>query len=369
MALFSVAALAMAVGTALVVSSADVLATRNYTTGAQVHLAAESAIAEALQTVNGPGVVDFRRDVVRRWRALWGPGPRRFAAAADFAYTVSAEVEPGDPSDGGRFVATATGPEGARRVVAATVVRVALPATSPGALLLTAAPPARTHLGRGRFSIDGNDHDLEGRPAPGPPVLGIATRTAEAAERATAGLDAAGLAAIRGVGYAPRAASASSSPAAPSARHLDRILETLRARRGVVTERRSRFQGNVSFGSRGAPAITELANDDGVTLRGGRVSGAGILIVAGDLTVAGTLTFDGLVIVEGLTTVEGDATVQGSLWTGDLRLARGTVTVRYSSAGLGLAGAVAAGSALPAPVVVTSLVDCPQIALRARVCR
>src|SRR5262245_12278780 len=61
-------------------SIANTLATRNYRGAAQVHLVAESAISQALQTANGPGVMNFQNDVVAQWETLYGSAPRPFAA-------------------------------------------------------------------------------------------------------------------------------------------------------------------------------------------------------------------------------------------------------------------------------------------------
>jgi len=64
----------------------------------------------------------------------------------------------------------------------------------------------------------------------------------------------------------------------------------------------------------------------------------------------------------GAVTVTGNATFYGSLWTNDLNLrVGGSAVAKYSSAALSLANAVGGGGALPAPLQVTSLVDCAQL--------
>src|SRR5216117_607420 len=73
-------------------------------------------ISHALQVVNGPGVVNFQNDVVGNWGTLFGTGTRSFGPVAGYAYTVSAAADPADVVNAGRFVATATGLEGARNV-------------------------------------------------------------------------------------------------------------------------------------------------------------------------------------------------------------------------------------------------------------
>ena len=72
MALFTMAALLVAATGALLVGASDVRATRNYRGAAQVHFVAESAILDAMQTVNGPGTVNFQNEIVNNWSALWG---------------------------------------------------------------------------------------------------------------------------------------------------------------------------------------------------------------------------------------------------------------------------------------------------------
>src|SRR2546430_3043005 len=54
--------------------ASDVRATRNYRGAAQVHFVAESAILDAMQTVNGPGTVNFQNEIVNNWSALWEIG-------------------------------------------------------------------------------------------------------------------------------------------------------------------------------------------------------------------------------------------------------------------------------------------------------
>src|SRR5437773_1283190 len=133
LAMFALTTIVVASTSALLIASADIRATRNYRQASQVHFAAESAIAHALQVVNGPGVVNFQNDVVGNWGTLFGTGTRSFGPVAGYAYTVSAAADPADVVNAGRFVATATGLEGARNVVVARVVRSNIPATSPAA--------------------------------------------------------------------------------------------------------------------------------------------------------------------------------------------------------------------------------------------
>src|SRR5438874_11996208 len=72
LALLSMITLLLAAAAGLLVGSADVSAMRNYRGAGQVHFVAESGVSEALQTGNGPGVINFLYDVVRQWALLLG---------------------------------------------------------------------------------------------------------------------------------------------------------------------------------------------------------------------------------------------------------------------------------------------------------
>src|SRR5437879_10875966 len=110
LALFALTTIAMALTSALLVASSDIRATRNYREASQVHFVAESAIAHAMQIVNGPGVVNFQNDVVTQWTTLFGIAPRTFGPSSGYSYTVSSFVDPTNLVNSGSFIATATGP-------------------------------------------------------------------------------------------------------------------------------------------------------------------------------------------------------------------------------------------------------------------
>src|SRR5438034_8483378 len=137
LALFAMTTLLVVAASALLVGSADIRATRNYREASQVHFVADSAIAHAMQVVNGPGVVSFQNDVVTPWPTLFGSAALTFGPVGGYAYTVFAVSDPTDPVNWGRFVATATGPEGVRNVVAARVNRSNIPTAAPGAIYLS----------------------------------------------------------------------------------------------------------------------------------------------------------------------------------------------------------------------------------------
>src|SRR5262249_34388789 len=132
-----------------------VVATRNYRDALQAHIVAESAIFEAVQLINGPGVANFQNDIVDEWSTTYGPS-RTFASLDGFEYTVSATQDATDPRNKGFLIATATGyrhnathvavnANATNRVVAAIVRSTAPPGNgsqgTPGAVYLANDAP------------------------------------------------------------------------------------------------------------------------------------------------------------------------------------------------------------------------------------
>jgi hypothetical protein len=371
-ALFALATLTVTASTSLLVGGAGLRATRNYRGATQVHFAAESAISEAVQAINGPGVVHFENDVVTPWGTLWGTSARSFALGG-FTYTVTPFATPGNAANAGRLLATATGTEGVRNTVVATVLRSNIPSTAPGAIYLATDDPTNATFNGNAFAIDGNDHNYTGGAGPAPPVPGISTRNDGNTQEAINSLGGGQSDNVTGLGYSvgpPIVPSVKTSPAAPSTAQLDQIAADILARPGVVTNSNNQINGNATFGTTVTPQITYFNGAGGVTIKAnGNASGAGIMIVEGDLTIKGNLNFKGLIIVRGRTQVIGDtevtgnATVYGSIWTNDINLVvGGSAIVFYSTQALALANQVGGGGALPSPIAVTALADCAQLA-------
>ena len=379
LALFAMTTLLVVAASALLVGSADIRATRNYREASQVHFVAESAIAHAMQVVNGPGVVDFQNDVVTPWPTLFGSAALTFGPVGGYAYTVSAFSDPTDPINWGRFVATATGPEGVRNIVAARVNRSNIPTTAPGAIYLSQDGRTDSTFNGDGFKIDGNDHLYTGGLAsPNHPVPGLSTRNDTNTQEAINSLSSGQRDNVLGLGFiagSPAVPSILTSPVAPSVAQLNQFAADLVARPGVVIINDSSIHGNTTFGTETNPQITYFNNSSGVVMGNGNASGAGIMIVEGDLTIQGSLEFKGLVIVRGRTRVDGtttdtgNATIYGSLLTNDVNLTvGGSVLVNYSSQALGLANQASGGMALPAPVQLASLIDCSQAVAGAAGC-
>ncbi|TMA38829.1 MAG: hypothetical protein E6J79_05445 [Deltaproteobacteria bacterium] len=370
MALFTMAALLVAVTGALLVGSSDIRATRNYRGAAQVHFAAESAILDALQTVNGPGVVNFQNEIVNNWTTLWGASSRNFGPFSGFTYNVN--VYSGTtPANDGRFVATATGIEGVKNVVVANVTRSNVPSTAPGAIYLVNDAPTDSTFNGNAFTVDGNDHRFAGGMGTAPPVPGISTRNATNTTETITSLTATQDDNVTGLGFSmgpPIVPSVWTSPVAPSIAQLNQIITDILARRGnppnPPDDNTSNINANQVYGTPANPQITHLTANN--VHMNGNASGCGIMVVEGDLTINGDFDFVGLMIVRGQTTfstsITGNATIYGSLWTEDLNLTvGGSAVVNYSSDALALANQSTGGGALPALIKVTSIADCAEL--------
>jgi hypothetical protein len=365
-ALITLATLLLTASTGLLVGSAGVRSTRSFRGASQVHFVAESAVSEAVQRINGPGVVHWKNDVVDNWGAYW-TGTKGFGPLAGFTYDATVWATPGNEADTGRITAVATGSEGVRNVVVANVLRTNIPATAPGAIYLAADATTNSNFSGNAFLVDGNDRNYSGGAGPGAPIPGISTRTDPNTQEAVDSLSGGQLDNVTGLGFAagpPMVPSVRTSPSAPSTTQVGQIIDDLLARPGVVTWPDSQVNGNDHFGTEAAPQITHFPGD--ITIKGnGNADGAGIMIVDGDLTIKGTLDFKGLILVRGRTQVVGDteftgnATIYGSVWTNDINLVvGGSAVIQYSTEALALANAVGGGGALPSPIRVTSLVDC-----------
>lgn len=374
-AIFSIAVLLISAAGALLVGSADMGATRNYRGSQQAHSVAESAIAEALQSVNNPGVTNFAGQV-GNIRNNYPAGGRAFAPLNGFFYTVNASPAPGDPTNRGTLSATATGPEGTTNVVVANVFRAALP-VAPGAIYLATNNPTASTFDGDSFLIDGKDTKYSDHSAgTAQPVPGIATRTDANTTATKNSLSTQQDDNVQGLGYqtgSPPTPSIFTSPAAPDISQMNAIINALLAQ--PSPPRNECPTGNcLSYGSTSAPLISHLGTSGqvGTFKLTGNIDGDGILIVEGDLTILGNFSFNGLILVRGQfqigqvqtalqTEIGGSANIYGSVWTQNIKLdVHGNAQVHYSSEALQLANSISGGQ-LPTPLQVQSLADCAQV--------
>ena len=367
--LFAIATLLMVAAAGLNIGSSSVQATRNFRGASRVHMVAEAGISEALQIINGPGVINMQNDVVTPWGGIYGSTNKSFSPHGGFSYYVTTAASATDPVNSGRLVAKAYGPEGEFNAVVASVTRSDVPSTAPGAIYLATDDPTNASFQGNAFAVDGNDHNYTGGYGPYPPVPGISTRNASNTAEAINSLNGGQMDNVTGLNFSagpPIVPSISTSPAAPTSSMLSTMIDDILASSGVQPFSDSNINGMMTFGTTAAPQITYFNNASGVTIKGnGNASGAGILIVEGDFTIQGTLEFKGLILVRGKTSVEadttvtGNATVYGSLWTSDLNLnVGGSAIVYYSTQALALADQVIPSGALPAALKVTQIADC-----------
>jgi hypothetical protein len=376
-ALFTLVALAVMVSVGTLIGGSNTRATRNYREASQSQFVAESAIAQALQTVNSTsGVRNFQTDVVQAWPTMWGSGTRTFATQGGYTYSVTAAASAGNPQNAGRFVATADGTEGTHRVIAASVIRDSVPG-SAGAIYLSSNNATDATFNGDAFSVNGNDRNLNGTAGSRPPVPGIATRNDTNTNEARNSLSNQQKDDVQGLGYmagSPPTPSIMTAGSAPSVTQMNQLINDLLALGPTYVDTVSGTQitGNKTYGTTTTPRITHF-DGGGLTIGAGTVDGAGIMIVEGDLKVLGTFSFDGLILVRGttqigndvtggLTDITGNATLYGSLWSENLNLkVSGSAVVSYSSQALALANQASNYTSLPAMLKMTSLADCNQV--------
>jgi len=369
LALLSMVTLLLAAATGMLVGSAGMSAMRNYRGAGQVHFVAESGISEALQRINGTGVINIQNDVVNQWTAVWGSSSHGFAPLSGFSYVVTPTATVGNTANAGRLMATGSGIESVKNIVVANVIRSNIPSTAPGAIYLASDQSTNATFTGNAFGVDGNDHNYTGGAGPGGPVPGISTRNDSNTQEAINSLSAVQKDNVTGYGYSngpPIVPSIYTSPAAPSTAMLNAMINDILAKPRPPDDNSTQINGNATYGTTAAPQITHFTGNGGVTIKAnGNAQGAGIMIVEGNLTIQGNFNFKGLILVRGTTQVTdftGNCTIYGSVWTEDIQLqVAGSAIVDYSTQALALANQVSGGGTLPAPLKITSLVDCSEV--------
>jgi hypothetical protein len=109
-------------------------ATANYKGASQIHFVAESGISHAVQNINATGTTHFQNQIVNDWPNRFGTDAKSMGALPGFTYTVTVEPNGVNPSQRGRIISTATGPDNYRNVVVAEVARTNNLSTAPGAV-------------------------------------------------------------------------------------------------------------------------------------------------------------------------------------------------------------------------------------------
>ena len=318
----------------------DLNVSRNYSSGAQALLSAESGLLHAQKVLSDSGVVRFNVDVVPYWSTIFASGPVAVPGYPSLTYTVTASNDPVNPTRFMLLAAEGTAPNESRRTVEA---RLALAgAFTPGAIYLP-DPNVSSRFNGNSFLVDGNNHTIDGTVIPNQQVPGIATSTAAAATAVADELNPVQKNNVIGLGGIESVLPAGGPDVA---RIRDEIVPLIIGQQGIAIN--PNLHGNDVFGTIGAPQITYFTND--ATLNG-TIDGAGILVVDGGLTITGNLRFVGLVIVRGstdITSVSGNSILLGALWTTDLRLqVGGSASVNYSLDALNLVMNIGTGNLLP----------------------
>src|SRR6185436_10399080 len=113
LAIFTIAALLVAITGALMTGASNSKAAWNYKGASQVHFVAEAGLSDALQNINATGAIHYQNDVVTPWTSRWPNAyfPRSFSTLPGYTYTVTT-VAGANPQNNGRLVSTAIGPDG-----------------------------------------------------------------------------------------------------------------------------------------------------------------------------------------------------------------------------------------------------------------
>jgi hypothetical protein len=373
--LFAIATLLMVAAAGLNIGSSSVQATRNFRGASRVHMVAEAGISEALQIINGPGVINLQNDVVAPWGGVYGSSNKTFSPHAGFSYYVSPVASTTNPANAGRLVAKAYGPEGEFNAVVASVIRSDVPSTAPGAIYLANDSQTDATFQGNAFAVDGNDHNYTGGYGPNPPVPGISTRNASNTQEAINSLNNAQKDNVTGLNYSsgpPIVPSISTSPAAPTATMLSTMIDDILA--GPPADSRERREpdqrhGDVRDDGRAGDHLLQQRRrrrDQGQRQRQrrrhhdrrGRPHHPGIARLQGPDPGARQDERRG-----GHDRHRATRPVYGSLWTSDLNLnVGGSAIVYYSTQALALADQVIPSGALPAALKVTQIADCALVA-------
>ena len=371
-AVFTSAALLVAITGALVAGSANSKAAWNYKAASQAHFVAESAISHALQTINAIGCVNYQNEIVNTWGTMFGSSAKTFTSLPGYTYTV-ANSAGSTPASSGRLVATATQRDASNNVMAtntvvANIVRDNNPSTAPGALYLATDNATNATFHGNAFTVDGNDRTLAGGVGSGISVAGITTRNASNTNEIITSLSANQCDNVLGYGYQPGppiVPSVATSPSGATVAQVDAMISSLSTTNCPCTQINNSC--NCAFGDPYAhpPQCTVTQFGDGgdnQVKNNGHIDGCGVMIVNGNLDIQGNVTFRGLIIVKGSLTVTGSALVYGSVWTDGLNLTvGGNAQVYYSSEAMQLANNVFPTGTIAAPMRIVTMADCAQL--------
>ncbi len=372
-AVFTIAALLVAITGALVTSSANSKAAWNYKAASQAHFVAESGISHAMQTINAIGCINYQNEIVNNWSTMFGTTSKSFSPLSGYSYTVTNAVG-ATPASTGRLVATATQLDASNNVMAtntvvANIIRDNNPSTAPGAIYLASDNATNASFTGNSFTVDGNDHTLAGGPGTGISIPGISTRNASNTNEAVASLNGGQLDNVLGYGYngssSPITPSITTSPSAPTIAQINQMIadmSTTNCNCGPQVNNSCGCNFGDPYSTPPACTVTSFPASNVQIKNNGNIDGCGVMIVNGNLDIQGNVTFRGLIIVKGTLDVTGSALVYGSVWTQGVQLGvGGNGQVYYSSQAMQLANNVFPTGTINAPMKIYSMADCAEL--------
>ena len=327
--IFVVAVLLTLTGAGLLFSGLDLKLTSSLKTGTIALQIADTGIQHALAII--PAGTSFSysspTEIVPSTPHPTIPG---------YSYSVTAVNTAGNSQ--AILTSTATGPNGAKKVVLAYIGRgsFGLGATSlPG----STAANTETNFSGTSFTINGNDNCNVAPAVPGIVVTDPALAT-EITNNTTSdgGLASNQINLVTGAGGSPSVATIQ-----PLSQTVSQIADAY-LNLSHTDLAGGHYSSNAEWGTSASPRITRITGDADIQ---GTIEGYGVLIVDGELEVQGNFTFHGLVIARGDIQVEvtGNAGIYGSLMIGESATSdagyeldvRGNAHVRYDSCTLAAA--------------------------------
>lgn len=352
LALFVMVILSLLTGAMLLFAGINLKTTAHWKTGVTTLQAADAGIHHALEVVSLGHVFSYWTKTTLLSSVPFENG---------HSYTVDVINDPASPNGDTRAIltSTATGPNGAKRVVVAYIKRgnFGLGATSlPGSL----APNTETNFSGDTFTINGYDRCNAAPAVPAIMVTDPALVTEITNNTSTDG----GLTVGQFDNVIGPGANNSVRATAPPDKSVLQYATDYLAQPGVVTLPGATYGGNDHWGTNGQARITHVTDDVRIA---GTIDGHGVLILDGALHVSGDFVFNGLVILrgEGEIRATGNARIYGAVLIAENHTQdsdyeldiRGTVNIQYDSCALAAAEGWAPLPKLPKIVAWTERVS------------
>lgn len=291
------------IGGGLIFSGINLKTTSHLQTGDTALHAADAGVQHTLAVIPLGGAFPYGTETTVLNDVSFGPG--------GYAYSTTVKNDPSSPGGNTRAIVTSTalGPDGAKKVVVAYIVRGSY---GLGAVSLpeSAAPFTETNFSGTSFSIDGNDYCHAASAVPGISLTDPALADEIANNTTTdGGLESSQMANVTGAGGSPSVATVP-----PLTITVDQIANIYLGL-GPTVLPGGNYAANDVWGTSSSPRITHITGDATIS---GTIEGYGVLVVDGSLDIAGNFAYHGLVIARGDIGVQinGNAGVYGSMIIG-----------------------------------------------------